>query len=301
MSFLPPLKIMNTVAIALVIVSSIMHAVRDLYTKKSYDKHVFLWWFVVTGTIMFSPLFIYSIWKEGIPDAKGFMILAGASFIHLTYWILLAKCYEHGDLSHVYPIIRSAPALVLIFSVVILKENVSIFGALGVLFIVVGTYAINLTTFKIRGWLKPFQLARKDGITRIAFLTVFFVAGYTIIDKIGVSNVEPLSYLLFLDIIVLTLYTIYIAKTKSMDSIKNEWRKNKNSIMLNGILGKLGYLLMLIAFTRERVSYLVSLRQLSVVIAVILGGHILKEKNFGIRATASAMIFIGAILIANGG
>ncbi len=292
---------MNTLAITLVMVSSIMHAIRDLYTKKSYDKHVFLWWFVITGTIIFSPLFIYSIWKEGIPDARGFMILGGASFIHLTYWILLAKCYEHGDLSHVYPIIRSAPALVLVFSVLILKENVSIFGVAGVLLIAIGAYAINLTTFKIRGWLEPFRFARKDGATRIAFLTVFFVAGYTIIDKIGVSNVHPLSYLLFLDIMVLTLYTIYIARNKTMDIVKNEWRKNKRSIMLNGILGKLGYFLMLVAFTMERVSYLASLRQLSVVIAVFLGGHILKEKNFAIRALAATMIFVGAILIASGG
>ena len=35
----------------------------------------------------------------------------------------------------------------------------------------------------------------------------------------------------------------------------------------------------LLFFTIERMSYIVGLRQLSIVFAVLLGGHVLKEKN----------------------
>jgi uncharacterized membrane protein len=45
-------------------------------------------------------------------------------------------------------------------------------------------------------------------------------------------------------------------------------------------------------------SYIVGLRQLSIVLAVLLGGHVLKEKNKLIRIAASIIIFTGAYLIA---
>jgi uncharacterized membrane protein len=45
-------------------------------------------------------------------------------------------------------------------------------------------------------------------------------------------------------------------------------------------------------------SYIVGLRQLSIVIAVLLGGHFLNEKNKMIRITSAFIIFTGAYLIA---
>jgi uncharacterized membrane protein len=45
-------------------------------------------------------------------------------------------------------------------------------------------------------------------------------------------------------------------------------------------------------------SYIVGLRQLSIVFAVLLGGHFLKEKNKLVRIGSSIVIFIGAYLIA---
>jgi len=48
----------------------------------------------------------------------------------------------------------------------------------------------------------------------------------------------------------------------------------------------------------ERVSYVVGLRQLSVVFAVLLGGQLLKEKHQVIRLAAASLIFAGALMIA---
>ena len=48
----------------------------------------------------------------------------------------------------------------------------------------------------------------------------------------------------------------------------------------------------------ERVSYIVGLRQLSIVFAVILGGQILGEKHQLIRFFAAVIIFTGTFLIA---
>ena len=79
--------------------------------------------------------------------------------------------------------------------------------------------------------------------------------------------------------------------------IINEWISNKKDIIISGIFGISGYVLVLVAFTIDKVSYIVGLRQLSIVFAVLLGGHVLKEKHKRIRLAAACLIFIGAFLI----
>ena len=79
--------------------------------------------------------------------------------------------------------------------------------------------------------------------------------------------------------------------------MRKVWNTDRRTILANGFIGVYGYALIMIAFTIERVSYTVGLRQLSIVFAVIMGGRILNEKHRTIRFTAAALIFTGAFLI----
>ena len=73
--------------------------------------------------------------------------------------------------------------------------------------------------------------------------------------------------------------------------------KGPGKIILSGVIGIVGYALILVAFTIERVSYIVSLRQTSVVFAVLMGSYFLKEKHGGIRLAGAVIIFVGGFLI----
>ena len=92
-------------------------------------------------------------------------------------------------------------------------------------------------------------------------------------------------------------YTPYIVFTKNAAKIKKEWHSGPGRIILSGVIGIVGYALILVAFTIERVSYIVSLRQISIVFAVLMGSHFLKEKHPGIRLTGALIIFVGGVLI----
>jgi drug/metabolite transporter (DMT)-like permease len=47
-----------------------------------------------------------------------------------------------------------------------------------------------------------------------------------------------------------------------------------------------------------KLSYIVALRQLSIIFSVALGAWVLKEEHSDIRLTASFLIFVGSFLIA---
>jgi uncharacterized membrane protein len=113
----------------------------------------------------------------------------------------------------------------------------------------------------------------------------------------AVSHIHPVLFAFFHLFFGMCYYTPYIVITKDTAQIKREWRSGPGRIILSGVIGIIGYALILVAFTIERVSYIVSLRQISVVFAVVMGSYFLKEKYGGIRLAGAAIIFVGGFLI----
>ncbi len=289
---------MHPLAISLVLLSAAMHALRNFFNKKALDKQAFVWWYEVFGLLFFTPVFLIALFHEGTdtPIATTFIILSG--FIHFIYWYFLTKALEKGDLSLVYPIMRSSPAPVLIFSITILGEDVSVLGVSGILLVVLGVYTIAMERLVFAEFLQPFRAIIRDRAIQFAFLTLISVACYSLVDKIAVSRMHPVIFAYIYPWISQGLFTGYIFRAKSKGVLKKEWATHKGPILACGVLSIFGYFLILLAFTIERMSYIVGLRQLSVVFAVLLGGQLLKEKNKLIRIASSIIIFIGTYLIA---
>ena len=288
---------MSTIAIGLVLVSALLHALRSLFTKESGDKQIFLWLYSIMALLFFSPLFFYFLYRVGITDPVAYTWCAISGFIHFLYWIFLTNAYKEGDLSHVYPIMRSSPALVLVIAILFLGEQVSFQGVIGILLVAVGVYIINMKRISGEQLLAPVKSLGHDRSTQFAFLTLISVALYSIVDKSAVNHIHPVLFAFFHLFFGMCYYTPYIFITKKTGDIKKEWQSGRGRIIISGIIGIVGYALILFAFTMERVSYIVSLRQVSVVFAVLMGSHFLKEKHQGIRLAGALIIFAGGFLI----
>jgi len=288
---------MSALAIILVVLSALFHALRSLFTKESGDKQVFLWLYSIVALLFFSPLFMYFLFRVGITNPAAYAWCAGSGFIHFLYWLFLTQAYKEGDLSHVYPIMRSSPALVLVIAVLFLGEQVSFQGVAGILLVAVGVYIINLKHISGAELLAPIKSIANDRSTQFAFLTLISVAFYSIVDKMAVDSIHPILFAFFHLFCGMCYYTPYILITKKGDIIQKEWSTGLVRIIMSGVIGITGYSMILIAFTIDRVSYIVSLRQLSVVFAVLMGSFWLKEKHKGIRLAGALIIFCGGFLI----
>jgi drug/metabolite transporter (DMT)-like permease len=288
---------MSALAIALVLLSALFHAIRSLFTKESGDKQVFLWLYSLFALLFFAPLFVYFIFRVGITNPAAYAWCAGSGFIHFLYWIFLTNSYKEGDLSHVYPIMRSSPALVLVIAVLFLGEQVSAQGVAGILLVAVGVYIINMRQISGDELLAPVKSIANDRSTQFAFLTMVSVAIYSIVDKLAVAVIHPILFAFLHLFFGMCCYTVYIALAKNAAMVKKEWHTGSIRIIMAGVIGITGYALILVAFTIERVSYIVGLRQTSIVFAVLMGSHLLKEKHRGIRLAGALIIFSGGFLI----
>ena len=288
---------MDFFVVSLVLLSAFLHSLRNYVTKKSFNKMLFIWWYGVFAIILYLPFFIFFLWNNPNFKPGFFIFILASAVIHFFYWIFLSKAYETGDLSAAYPIMRSSPALVLLVAVVFLEEQVALTGFSGILLVSLGIYIVGLEGLSLKDFTKPLKSLFTDKATIYAFLTLLTVTSYSIVDKLGVGYLHSFNYLYIMHFSTFTLLTIYVSRKYGAKSLIREYEKNRREIILNAILVFASYSLTLYAYTFEKVSYIVGLRQVSVVFGVILGIAFLKEKHGNYRLAAAALITLGAYLI----
>ena len=226
---------------------------------------------------------------------KGWALIWVSGLIHVVYIIVLGHAYEERDLSLVYPLARSAPLFVTLWAFLFLGERLTGGGIMGILLVVIGAYIISFRTLRWKEWIRPF-LSLRDKPYQLVLLTALIVSLYSITDKIGVQYVHPFIFLYLMLLPRFVFYIPYVIKIRHT-GIMPEWRRNKRNILLMGFLQFLTSFLILYAMTLTKVSYIVAIRQISVVFAVLMGTAVLKEKYGFVRLVASAFIFLGVFLI----
>ncbi len=287
---------MPTLAIVLVLTAALFHTLRDFTTKQTSDKLLFVWWISLISQCMLAPISLYFLFTTQ-PSWGALGFAAAMGLVHSSYWMFYAKAYEKGDISHVYPIIHSAPAFVLIFGVLFLAEDPSWNGVLGILLTTCGLYFINLKKVSFKTLLEPFAAIFREEHVQFAFLALIMVVATNLLDKRAVTELHPMVYVFFMSISGLTCFTFFIRK-KVRSNWLRPWQKERGKALAGALFGSINYPLTLFALQLTHASYVAGLKQVGVVFASILGVVFLKERLSLLRVCSALLIFLGAVLIA---
>jgi len=272
-----------------------LHAFWNYLAKKSRNKIAFIWWAILFSVILFFPMFIY-YWPAVTISSDGWVCIVATGVLHAFYFWFMAGAYERGDLSLVYPLARgSGPLFVPILAVLLLNEQLSISGVLGITFVILGIFSIHLRSFSIQSMLEPF-LAMRGGGSLWALCTGGTIAGYSLVDKIGVTIVHPPVYIYLMFVITLLLLSPYVFVKERLD-LKKEWNINKIQILIVGFLDLFTYLMILFALQISKVSYVAAVREVSIVFSALIGIILLQEKNASQKLFGAVLISLGVVLI----
>lgn len=279
--------------ILLLLLSAVLHVYWNFLVKKSDERLCFLWWMYIVSFLLlpFVLLFIQSSFISPVT----WLVVFASGVIHLIYTVTLGYAYQDGDLSLVYPLARSAPLFVAIGALLFLNEIPSIAGCIGIILTVIGAYIIGLKSLTIQQLIQPVVMLN-NRTYQLALLVAVISAGYTIVDRVGVSLTDPFTFIVLLLCVEATLYTPFILR-KKRKFIITEWRNNKKQIIIAGVARFLSYFLILHAMLQTQLGYIVAVRQISIVLAVIIGGLFLQETSIKTRVVGSLSILTGVILI----
>src|SRR3989304_216656 len=146
---------MTSVAFVLVFGSAFCHASWNFLLKRSDHKVAFLGCFAAVAFVAFMIPTAVAVYLNGL-SSRGVEFGLVTAALHGVYGLTLARSYQLGDLSAVYPISRGGgPALIPLGAVLLLDERTSVAAGIGIALVVFGIYVIHIEGRDLRGLTQP--------------------------------------------------------------------------------------------------------------------------------------------------
>lgn len=286
---------MSAFALLLILCAAVVHASWNYLLKRSGGGVVFVWLFASLSALIYAPLAVVILWWQK-PEfgVMHYGLMLASAAVHTGYYLALDRGYRSGDLSLVYPLARgSGPLITMLCAVLLLNEEPTALAVGGA--VMIGGGAVLLTG-------DPRSLRRSGSGRAVgyALLTGCLIAGYTLIDKVAVAAflIPPLIQDWAANLGRVLLMTP-MALQRSME-IAPTWTRDRTRIIAIAVLCPLSYILVLTAMVFTPVSYVAPAREISILVAAIMGTQLLAEGDAARRISAAVGMVTGIACLALG-
>ena len=272
----------------LVLIAAGCHAAWNFAVRRVSGNLVVLWLAVWAGCLLLSPVALAIVWQgdagTGATSGLGIGCMLATGVVHAVYFALLARTYEQGEISSVYPVARgSGVGLTAILGGLLLREEISALGAAGIGLIVAGILVLSSPAFKRGSSVRGLAHALGVGTS---------IGAYSLIDKVGVGQVHPILYLWSMFLISGLALGPFV-RHRHGGPILPVAREHLYSILVIGVGSPGTYLMILFALTTGPVSYIVAVREFAVVVGALLGFVFLGERLTFSKAVGIVAITLG--------
>lgn len=271
--------------------TAFFESLNGVFSKKSTKKldiYTVSWSYRILSVIFLLPIIFFT----PVPQiTNGFwMALTISGILNTLATVLIVIAFKKSDISLVAPLIVITPLFLTITSPLIVGESVSALGLVGIIAIVLGAYLLNL---KGKATLKPFkELLRQRGPQLMLIVALLFSITSNF-DKIGVQASSPLFWIFAMNIVIsLLLLPIVLIKKTITKAIPHY----KTLIPL-GLVSALTMLFQMIAINIGPVPYVIAIKRLSIIISIVWGATLFKEKNIRERVLGSLCMIAGLVLL----
>lgn len=288
---------MPLTAIILVIISTFIHAGWNFVVRSQQQSYTFLRMTLIISVVGLGPALLGEWWGTPFP-AQVWWYLLVAGIFQALYYLGLTYGYRVGDFTVVYPVARALPILLVALADVARGKSPAPIAWLGMLAVSLGCVIVPLKSIQEFHWSHYWNRAMIwIGVTAIG------VVGYTVVDKAAAELIPagPLAaarYGVWETIFsVLWFWLILRISGQPLGGVGN-WQGWKWPLI--GAVGMFGaYWLILWSYQLSpQASYVLALRQLSIVIGVAVGATLFNEPARMLRLSASVVIALGVACIA---
>lgn len=259
---------------------------------KNMDEYIVAWSLFLFALPFMGLLLLFT----GIPEiGRDFWIALFISGIaNVATNLLYMRAIKVSDLSITIPLITFTPLFMLITSPLIVGEFPNLYGLLGILLIVGGSYILNFKESN-KGYLAPFKALLRDKGPRLMLLVAFIWSITANLDKVGIEN----SSVFFWPVAVnsfITLGFIPVVMLRSRGKTR-QITSNLRTLLPIGLFHGLMIITQMVAVSLTLVAYVISIKRTSAAISVVLGWLIFRETGLRERLTGSLIMIGGVVLI----
>jgi len=273
-----------------VLLAAAMHATWNALVKVRSDRFASITLTSFGMTLSAAPVLPF----VDVPMANVWPWIVASVIIHIGYRLFLIRAYDHGDLAQTYPLARgTAPLITAIGGVFLLSEVPSGLAMVGILLLSLGTLLMSL-----RGGGHLATLNR--AAVGYALTTSLCIAGYTLADGSGVrlaaTAASYAAWLFVCDGLCAIAIGVFYRGRKLLAVSAADWASG----IVAGFLSAAAYAIAMWAMTKAPVASVASLRETSILFAMLISVLALGEKMTGWRGAAALSIVAGVIALRMG-
>ncbi len=273
----------TTLIFSLILFAALCHAGWSTIVKR-HKSFSIMGMTCIVEIVVFTPLVFF----VPFPPLEIWYFIIVSVILHGFYRLSVIYSYKFGDLSFVYPIARGGSSLlIVIFTLIILQEQISSLGFVGILIVCIGIFSISYSKnhkFNFSAFI-------------LAVSTALLITMYTIIDGMGVRLSENkfsfIFWLLLLNGIPLLIISIF-SKEKLLSNLNTKiifWG------IPAGMLAILSYGIVVWSMQHLEIAYVSSIRETSIVLATIMGFIVLEEKKAKKRILPAVLVVFGITIV----
>lgn len=285
--------------VILALISAFSLATSDALTKKALNDTDEL--IVAIFRLVFSlPILVLVLMNIPRPELNFYFYLAFFFSIPLeiTAMIFYVKALKVSPMSLTLPFLSLTPVFLIFNSFLILNERISLQGFAGIMFIAIGGYILNLKEVR-KGIFEPIKSIKREKGSIYMIMVAFIYSITSSFGKMAIENSSPL-YFGTTYFFVLTICFLPIVLKCSSSDIRVFINSGRvKGLILPGIFYSIMIITHMLAMDIAKVSYMISVKRLSVIISVVYGFLIFKEKDIVQRLSGTLLMFIGFVLIVN--
>ena len=275
----------------LVAVFTSLKSVASKKSLRSLDTFVISWFLFFFSGIFLSLFFL----KSDIPELGNFfwIVLVLDCLPSALATVMSIKALE-SDMSAAVPMTAFTPLFMLLTGWLILGEAPSGFGFVGVVLIVAGAYILNIRERK-NGWRAPFAALVKHKGPRLMLGASIIWSVTGILDKIAVQNSSPLFFAMSENILIASI--IFPFAYRRIKRQKKEIKKEQFHLVAVIVFSALAVYCQMLAISQVLVVYVVAIKRLSIVITILLGGLVFREKDMKMKLAGGCVMVLGVFFI----
>jgi drug/metabolite transporter (DMT)-like permease len=298
----PFVHAMSLNAFALIVLAGLIHAGWNIVAKKAAGDARFAFFTAFIMMLFWAPLGWW-LGRDVVPTwgRAEWALVVASGVLHVFYYVILLRGYRKADLTVVYPVARgSGPLLSSLVAIALLGERVSALGVAGIVGVVGGVFLIAGGPGLLRAAQDPQARQRVLKGMRYGLLTGAFIASYTVVDGYAVK------FLLMSPILVdymgnfVRVALLAPAVLRDLPTAAQLWHRQWRYAMLVAVISPVAYVLVLYAMREAPLSHVAPAREVSMLFAALIGGHLLGEGDRVARVLGALCIAAGVTALALG-
>ncbi len=223
-------------------------------------------------------------------------ILSAAAFLYVMLSI------KNLELSEALPLLALTPAFVAISGIFFINDSLTSVEWLGIMLMVAGTYILEIKKGS-KNLFEPFKVIFNSKKYSYILIALILFTITSLLDRVLLRsyNLPPYTFMAFQQLFYALIFTVIVlVRYKNISMPIKEVNKKIFYLIILVSLFTVVYRYTQIEATKlAPVALVLSVKRISVLMAIIFGGKLFKDANLYRRIIAAVIILIGAAILMN--